>query len=285
MMVTIKDLNTPAVNTWCPGCGNFGILNALKRAIVKLDLDPSNVVIVSGIGCHGKIVDYIRVNGFHGIHGRVLPVATAVKLANHKLTVIGHGGDGDSYAIGIGHLPHAARRNIDITLIVHDNKIYGLTTGQTSPTSPRGIKTKSTPFGAIEIPIDPISLAIVSGATFVARGYSGDIEHLTWLIQESIKHKGFALIDVLQPCVTFYNTYSYYSKRVYRLEDDESYDNTNREMALERAQEWNDKIPIGIFYRARRPVYEDELPQLKKGPLVEHNIENIDISKLLEEFK
>ncbi len=286
-MVNVAELNTEAVTTWCPGCGNFGILMAVKQAITKLNLNPSNVAMVSGIGCHGKIVDYVRVNGFHGIHGRVLPIATGIKLANHKLTVIGHGGDGDEYAIGFGHFSHAIRRNIDITLVVHNNMVYGLTTGQTAPTSQKGFVTKSTPFGSIELPINPLAIAIASGATFVARGYAGNLKHLVEILVKAIKHKGFSLVDVLQPCVVFnrVNTYDFYNKRVYKLEDDPSYNPHDKIMAFERALEWGDKIPIGVFYEEERPTFEEQLPQLEKEPLIQQSLDNIDISKLLEEFK
>lgn len=281
-MVTFKDLSTPAKNTWCPGCGNFSILNAFKRAIVKLYLNPEKILIISGIGCHGKITDYINVNSIHVIHGRVLPVATGAKLANHELIVIGFAGDGDAYSIGLGHLPHAARRNIDILYIVHDNMVFGLTTGQATPTSPLGLKTRSTPFGVIENPLNPLALVIACGATFVARGYSGDINHLTWLIMEGLKHRGFAFIDVLQPCVTFYNTYQYFSKRVYRLED-VGWNPTNRLKAYKKTFEWGDKIPIGIFYKGREETLVERLPQLKEKPLIKHGLKT-NISKILEKY-
>jgi len=281
-MVTFKDLSTSAKNTWCPGCGNFSILNAFKRAIVKLDLNPEKILIISGIGCHGKITDYINVNSIHAIHGRVLPVATGAKLANHELIVVGFAGDGDAYSIGLGHLPHAARRNIDILYIVHNNMVFGLTTGQATPTSPLGLKTRSTPFGVIENPLNPLALVIACGATFVARGYSGDINHLTWLIMEGLKHKGFAFIDILQPCVSFYNTYHYFSKRVYRLEDVE-WEPTDRLKAYEKTFEWGDKIPIGIFYRKREKTLIEKLPQLKEKPLIKHGLK-ANIDKILVKY-
>ncbi len=282
-MVTLEDLKTPKKNTWCPGCGNFGILMGFKRALMQLGLERDQTVIVSGIGCHGKMVNYVNVNGFHGIHGRVLPLATGIKLANPNLTVVGFAGDADQYDEGWGHFSHAIRRNIDITLIVHNNMVLGLTTGQTTATSQKGFKTKSTPFGSIPSMLNPIAHALVSHGTFVARGYSGDMMHLTGLIVEAIKHRGFALLDVFQPCVTFnyLNTYDWFKKRVYKLEEEE-HDYTDRQKALEKSFEWGDRIPIGIFYKEERPTYRDSLPHVKDMPLTKLPIEDVDITPLLE---
>ncbi|RLI10400.1 2-oxoacid:ferredoxin oxidoreductase subunit beta [Candidatus Bathyarchaeota archaeon] len=284
-MVTMQDLATPATNTWCPGCGNFGILMAMKRAIVQLGLEREKVVAVTGIGCHGKMTNYIKVNGIHVIHGRVLPVATAIKLANRELTVIGFAGDGDAFNIGMGHFSHAARRNPDITLVVHDNLIYGLTTGQTSPTSKRGLKTKSTPRGVFEVAVNPITQALASDASFVARGYAGDMRHLTELFKEAITFPGFAMVDVLQPCVAWnrINTYDFYKERVYKLEE-EGHDPTDLMKAYERGREWGDRIPIGVFYKVERPVYRENFPVLKGAPLARQKLDGIDISGLLKEF-
>ncbi len=281
-MVTLDDLKTPAKNTWCPGCGNFGILMGFKRALVQLGVDRDQVVLVSGIGCHGKIVNYVNVNGFHGIHGRVLPLATGIKLANHNLTVVGFAGDADCYDEGWGHFSHAIRRNIDMTLIVHNNMVLGLTTGQTTATSQEGFRTKSTPFGSIPPALNPIAHALVSNGTFVARGYSGDMRHLVSLMVEALKHKGFAFLDVFQPCVTFnyLNTYDWFRKRVYKLEE-EGHDYADIETALERSFEWGDRIPIGIFYRAERPTFRGSLPQLKEATLRELPTEDIDITSIL----
>jgi len=265
-------------NVWCPGCGNFAILNALIKALERLNLKPESVVLVSGIGCHGRINQYVNVNSIHVIHGRVLPVATGIKISNNRLTVIGHAGDGDAYAIGLGHLPHAARRNVDLTYIIHNNMIFGLTTGQVTPTTPKGMRTRSTPYGNIENPLNPLLLALVSGATFVARGFAGDIKHLIYLFEEGIKHKGFAFIDVLQPCVTFYNTYSYFRERVYRLEETD-YDYTSFKKAITKATEWGERIPIGIFYKIRRETFEEQLFQLKDKPLVQQEI-RINLEKV-----
>ena len=288
-MVTLKDLETPKKNTWCPGCGNFGILLAFKRALVELmesSLEREQVVIVSGIGCHGKTVNYVDVNGFHGIHGRVLPLATGIKLANPELAVVGFAGDADQYDEGWDHFSHAIRRNIDITLIVHDNQVLGLTTGQTTSTSLLGFKTKSTPLGSITPPLNPIAHALVSNGTFVARGFAGNVPHLQNLIVQAIRHRGFSYIDVLQPCVTFnyLNTYQWFRERVYTLEE-EGHDQTDRMNALEKSIEWGDKIPIGIFYKEERPTYRDNLPHVKKKPLTKMPIEKIDITPLIESMK
>ncbi len=281
-MVTLDDLKTPAKNTWCPGCGNFGILMGFKRALVQLGLDRDQLVLVSGIGCHGKIVNYVNANGFHGIHGRVLPLATGIKLANHNLTVVGFAGDADCYDEGWGHFSHAIRRNIDMTLIVHNNMVLGLTTGQATSTSQPGFKSKSTPFGSIPPALNPIAHALVSNGTFVARGYSGDMRHLVSLMVEALKHKGFAFLDVFQPCVTFnyLNTYDWFRKRVYKLEE-EGHDYADIDTALERSFEWGDRIPIGIFYRAESPTFRGSLPQLKEAPLRELPTEDMDITSIL----
>jgi 2-oxoglutarate ferredoxin oxidoreductase subunit beta len=281
-MVILKELGTPIKIVWCPGCGNFGILSAFKSALVDLGLERKQVVMVSGIGCHGKIVDYVNINGFHGIHGRVLPLATGIKLANSELTVVGFAGDADCYDEGWDHFCHAARRNVDITLIVHNNMVLGLTTGQTTSTSQPGFKTKSTPFGSISPPLNPIANAIVSHATFVARGFAGDPKHLQNLIVQAIKHRGFSYIDVFQPCVTFnyLNTYEWFRKRIYKLED-EGHDYTDKWKALEKSLEWGDRIPVGIFYKEERPTYLDQLPHLK-APLTKISIGNVDITEIME---
>ena len=285
-MTSFEELTTKERPTWCPGCGNWGILTALKKAIAELNLPKHQVVVVSGIGCSGHLPQWINTFGFHSLHGRALPVAQAIKLANHELTVIAVGGDGDGYGIGMGHFIHAMRRNVDITYIVHNNQIYGLTTGQASPTSEKGFKSKSTPHGVIEIPVNPISLALAADCSFVARGFAGDVPHLTKLIAQAIQHKGFAFIDVLQPCVTFnyLNTFEYFRERVYKLEDDKSFDATNKIEAFKRSLEWGERIPIGLFYKEERKVLEEELPQLSEMPLVKQKIDNIDIDSLLEEM-
>ena len=284
-MVTLDDLKTPKTNTWCPGCGNFGILMAFKKALIELGLQREETVMVSGIGCHGKIVNYVNVNGFHGIHGRVLPTAQGIKLANPNLTVIGFAGDADQYNEGWGHFAHAIRNNIDMTLIVHDNMVLGLTTGQATSTAQQGFKSKSTPFGVIPPMLNPVVHALVSNSSFVARGFSGDMFHLKKLMVEAIKHRGFAYVDVFQPCVSFnyLNTYDWFSQRVYKLED-EGHDFTDRNNALEKAFEWGDRIPIGIFYNKERPTYQDSIPQATKEPPTKVPTENVDITSALQEF-
>lgn len=270
-MTELKDLQTRENPNWCPGCGDYGIQAAVKGAIVKAGLKPHEIVIVSGIGCGSKLPHYVKTYGFEGLHGRPLPVATGIKLANPSLTVMAVGGDGDGYGLGMGHLIHSMRRNINITYIVQNNQIYGLTTGQTSPTSSKGTRTKSTPDGAIEIPVNPIELGLASGATYLARGYAGDLPHLTSLIAGALQHRGFALIDVFQPCKTFnkVNTYEFFGSRVYRLEDDKSFsvagpgDEKAICEAVKRGREWEKRIPIGLFYREDRATYEDEEPGLK----------------------
>ena len=285
-MTTLAGLNTPHKITWCPGCGNFGILSAVRGALVELGLERAQVVVVSGIGCHGKISDYVNVNTFHGIHGRVLPIATGIKLANPDLTVIGFGGDADCYDEGWDHFCHAVRRNIDVTLIVHNNMILGLTTGQTTATSQAGFKTKSTPFGSISSPLNPIAHALISNGTFVARGFAGDPKHLQNLILGALKHRGFNYIDVFQPCVTFnyLNTYEWFRKRIYKLEES-GHDFTDRQKALEKSFEWGDRIPIGIFYEEERPTYRDNLPHLKGMPLTRMPIQDVDITPLIDSLR
>jgi 2-oxoglutarate ferredoxin oxidoreductase subunit beta len=285
-MVDMKDLASTAKITWCPGCGNFGIVSAFKSALVEVAADRERVVIVSGIGCHGKIADYVNVNSFHGIHGRVLPLATGIKLANPNLTVVGFSGDADCYDEGWDHFCHAVRRNMDLTLIVHNNMILGLTTGQTTATSQIGFKTKSTPFGSIVAPLNPIAHALISNGTFVARGFAGDPKHLTGLMVEALKHKGFNYIDVFQPCVTFnyLNTYEWFRQRIYRLEE-AGHDYTDRQKALEKSFEWGDRIPIGIFYKEERSTYRDNLEHLKNKPLTELPLEDVDIAPILESMK
>jgi len=271
---------------WCPGCGDFGILNSLKKALAALDKRPQDVLLVSGIGQAAKLPHYIKCNCFNGLHGRALPPAAAAKIANRALTVIVTTGDGDCYGEGGNHLIHNIRRNVDMTVIVHNNQIYGLTKGQASPTTDPGFETKVQTGGVILDALHPLEMAIALGCGFVARGYSADAGHLSWLIQEGIKHKGFALIDVLQPCVTFNkkNTYEWYAKRVYKLNDDPAYIPADKTAAYQKAAEWGDKIPIGIVYRAERPTYEDKSGIAQKPPLVEDPIENIDIRSILQDF-
>jgi 2-oxoglutarate ferredoxin oxidoreductase subunit beta len=254
--------------TWCPGCGDYGVVAAVEMAVKRLQIPSHNVVIVSGIGCSSNLPHFLTSFGFHGIHGRAIPVAEGIRWANHELTVIATGGDGDGFGIGLGHLVHAMRRNVNLTYVTMDNQIYGLTTGQASPTSLMGQRTKSTPDGVIENPIDPISMALASGATYVARGFSGDVKHLADLVANGIQHKGFSLIDTMSPCVTYIklNTFDYFRQRVYKLEA-AGHDTSSLPKAFERSLEWGDKIPIGLFYATSKPTYEDLEEVLQAGPL------------------
>lgn len=284
-MANMADLNVRERPQWCPGCGDFAIVGAIKGALSELDIAPHNAVVVSGIGCSSKLPHYINTYGFESIHGRGLPVASGIKLANNRLTVVAVGGDGDGYGIGSGHFIHIMRRNYDLTYIVHDNQIYGLTTGQASPTSQLGMKTKTTPNGVVETPFNPLAMAIVGGATFVARAFAGDMAHMKGIFREAIAHRGFALVDVFQPCVSFnrLNTYDFFTKRCYKLdEQNPKHDTGSRMAALEKALEQSatnyERLPIGVFFREERPTYEDTLPQIKDMPLVAQPIGKTDIS-------
>jgi 2-oxoglutarate ferredoxin oxidoreductase subunit beta len=280
------DFNTGRRPTWCLGCGNFGIWNSLKKTFVKLGLMPHEILIIYGIGCSGNGANFLMTYAFHALHGRALPVATGAKLANHKLNVIVMAGDGDGTSIGGNHFIHTCRRNINITYLMHNNRVYGLTTGQTSPTSDRGFKTKSTPGGVLEKPISPVLLALVSGATYVARGFSGNTRHLTEIIKKAIKHEGFSFIDILQPCVTFnkQNTYDFYRERIYNLGELKDYDKSSLNGAIEREIKGEEKIPVGIIYQVKRPTYESGLKQIERKPLVDHIITDVDINKLLNNY-
>ncbi len=283
-MTTPEELRTTTIPDWCPGCGDYAILMSVKQAIAELNLEPSQVLIVSGIGCSSKLPHYVKVYGFHSIHGRPLTVATAAKLCNRDLRVIVISGDGDCYGIGMSHFIHAVRRNVDLALIVHDNQIYGLTTGQTSPTSDFGFKTKTTPAGSIENAVRPLMLALAAGGTFVSRSFAGQPGHLSQTVKQAIEHKGLGLVDVLQPCVTFnrVNTYAWYRERAYDLAK-AGHDPTNRAAAFEKAAEWGDKIPIGVLYKEEKPVYGELMPGLQAGPLVKQPLER-DIRPLMERF-
>jgi 2-oxoglutarate ferredoxin oxidoreductase subunit beta len=283
-MTTADELRSATIPDWCPGCGDYAIVMSVKAAIGELNLDPKDVLIVSGIGCSSKLPHYVQTYGFHGIHGRPLPIATGAKLANQGLKVIVISGDGDCYGIGMSHFIHAVRRNVDLALVVHDNQIYGLTTGQTSPTSDFGFKTKTTPGGSIENAVRPLSLAIAAGGTFVSRGFAGNPKHLTGLIKEAIQHRGTGFVDVLQPCVTFnkINTYAWYRERAYDLTET-GYLPTDRAAAAEKAREWGDKIPLGVLFKEEKPVYGDLMPALQAGPLVKQPLER-DIRPLMERF-
>ena len=275
VQLTAKDFKGPIDPDWCPGCGDFGVLNSLQRACAELGLKPHEILTVSGIGCSSNLPGYFNAYGMHTLHGRSLPVATGAKLGNHELNVIVTGGDGDGYGIGGNHLSHTARRNVDLTYIVMNNQIYGLTTGQVSPTSDPGMKTKSTPFGSVEMPFNPVTSSIMNGATFVARGYSGDVRHLTELMKKAIQHKGFSLIDVFSPCVTFNhdNDHPFFKDRVKKLED-EGHDTSDWQSACEKAMLWGDTIYTGLFFQTedvahlgrREPVLDEGGP-LSHRPL------------------
>jgi len=273
--LSMADLKGKVDPDWCPGCGDFGVLAAVQKALVELRIPPHNVVTISGIGCSSNLPGYVNTYGMHTLHGRALAVATGLKLANHELTVLVTGGDGDGFGIGGNHFVHSMRRNVDLLYIVMDNQIYGLTTGQTSPTSRIGMKTKSMPFGNIESPINPISLALAAGATFVARGYSGEQKHLTELIKQGVEHRGFSFLDVFSPCVTYNhdNTYQWYRPRVKKLEEESAYDPSDWTAAMEKSLLWGDEIPIGKFFeRTDVPVLHDAEPVLSEGPLVHRDL-------------
>ncbi len=280
--MNIADYNSNDEIAWCPGCGNFGILNAVKKALQKLNKKPKDILIVSGIGQAAKLPHYIKANCFNGLHGRALPVACGAKIANKDLTVLVTTGDGDCYGEGGNHFIHNIRRNIDITVIVHNNQIYGLTKGQASPTTDRGYHTKVQTHGVILEPFQALAAAIICGAGFVARSFSKDSEFTAELIAEGVKHKGFSLIEVLQPCVSFNkkNTYQWYSERIYKLGDD--YKSDDKFKAIEKATQWPDKIPLGIFYNVEKPTYEQESGIDKMAALAEE--ENY-IKTLLDAFK
>ena len=272
------------VPAWCPGCGNFAILKTFKDTMVELGIEPHQFTMVSGIGQAAKLPHYTKCNTFNGLHGRTLPVATGIRLANHEMLVIAETGDGDCYGEGGNHLLAAMRRNINVKLFVHDNQIYGLTKGQPSPTTGEGMVTKNMPFGVISEQFNPMALAVALDCSFAARGYAGDTEHLKGLMKAAINHKGFALIDILQPCVTFnkVNTYEWYKQRVYHLGPE--YDPADRKAAFAKALEWSERIPIGIIYRNDRPVFEDRVPMLKEQPLVRQVFDSSKVPATIREF-
>src|SRR3989338_129043 len=269
-MSTIQDF-TGYTPTWCPGCGDWGIGIAIKTALVQMGLNPASVIAVFGIGCSGNMNDFLNAYAIHALHGRGLPNAIGAKLANHKLPVIAIVGDGDCYGEGGNHFIHACRGNHDITVIVHDNGVYGLTTGQVAPTAQKGFMSKSTPSGIIEVPLNPLTLALSQGATFVAQGFAGNVNQVVEMIKEGINHKGFSLVNILQPCVTFnkVNTYQYYLKHIYKLADD--YQKNNLEDAIKKGMEMTtaEKFPLGILYQVKKPAFTDELSQLAKLSLQE----------------
>jgi len=282
-MAEMKDYEgqSPA---WCPGCGNFPLLKTFKQVFLELGIEPHEFMVVSGIGQAGKLPHYTKCNTFNGLHGRTLPVATAIRLANHKLPVIAVAGDGDCYGEGGNHLVHAIRRNVNVKLFVHDNQVYALTKGQASPTTGQGVVTKSQPFGVFPEPLNPIALAISLHCTFVARGFVGDADFLKDLMKEALQYKGFALLDILQPCVTYnkVNTYKWYKERVYRVGPE--HDPTDRIAAFKLALEFGDKIPTGVIYKCERPIYEEKFPPIAEKPLVEQEFKFEEALKELQAF-
>lgn len=271
---------TPA---WCPGCGNFGILRSFQQAVLDLGLKPHQFAIVSGIGQSGKFPHYTRCNTFNGLHGRSLPVATGVRLVSPRMPVIAVAGDGDCYGEGGNHLIHAIRRNIGVKVFVHDNQVYGLTKGQASPTSMEGMKTKVQPLGVTSEALNPLALA-VANCSFVARGYAGEGEHLTEVMKQAINHRGFALLDILQPCVTYnrINTFQWFKERVYHL--DPSYDPTDRAAAFAKALEFGDRIPLGVIYWNERIPLEERLPAFIGRPIAEKPFDTLALRAMVKEF-
>lgn len=286
-MATIADFRAEKA-TWCPGCGDFTVLAALQKAAVNRGLEPEDMVVVSGVGCSGKISQHFGSYGFHSLHGRSVPTATGVKVANRDLTVVAAGGDGDGYGIGLGHFIHAVRRNVDITYIVMDNHIYGLTTGQTSPTSDIGSKTKTAPAGAVEEPIHPLHLAIIQGCGYVAQGYSGNLGQLVDLIEKGMEHKGFSLINVYSPCVTFnkVNTYDWYKSNIRTVDEIAGYDNTDKYAALKLIED-SEELTTGLLYTNNRAPFQDILPKYPKTPIVDANwkLSDTEWADMIKPFK
>jgi len=270
---------------WCPGCGNFSILKAVKKALTDSELRPHEVLFVSGIGQAAKTPHYLNANVFNGLHGRSLPVATGAKLANPDLNVIVESGDGCNYGEGGNHFLAAIRRNINVTLLVHNNQVYGLTKGQASPTSSEGFVTKAQPDGTMSSPFNPVAVAVAMRAGFVARGFSGMIDHLSGLIQQGISHRGLAIIDILMPCVSFnkVNTLSWYKERCEPLPS--SYDVTDWTKAMGTAYEWGDKIPVGVIYKNNRPSFGERLPVLQQGALVDRDVNMTMVKQVMNGYK
>lgn len=287
-MATFKDFRNSVKPNWCPGCGDFSVQAAIQRAAANVGIEPHELAVVAGIGCSGRIAGYINSYGFHGIHGRALPIAQGLKMANRNLNVIASGGDGDGFAIGMAHTVHAIRRNIDVTYVVMDNQIYGLTKGQTSPRSAQGFITKSTPGGAIEPSLKPLEVALSAGATFVAQGFSTDIKELTALIEAGIQHKGFSFINVFSPCVTYnkINTYEWFKEHLTKLADIEGYDPQNREQAMQTVME-KEGLVTGIIYQdLETKSYQEKVPGYSEQPLSEldMNLDEGQFNELVKEF-
>ncbi|ADC51946.1 2-oxoglutarate ferredoxin oxidoreductase subunit beta [Alkalihalophilus pseudofirmus OF4] len=287
-MATFKEFRNKIKPNWCPGCGDFSVQAAIQRAAANVGLEPDNLAVVSGIGCSGRISGYINAYGLHGVHGRALPIAQGVKMANKDLTVIASGGDGDGFAIGMGHTIHAIRRNIDVTYIVMDNQIYGLTKGQTSPRSDVGFKTKSTPNGSVESALNVMEMALTAGATFVAQSFSSDLKELTSLIEQGINHKGFSLINVFSPCVTFnkVNTYDWFKQNITKLSDVEEYDASNRMTAMQTLMQHNGLVTGLIYQNSQQPSYQELLDGYSVQPLAVQDLalDEEKFNKMMAEF-
>jgi 2-oxoglutarate ferredoxin oxidoreductase subunit beta len=288
-MATFKEFRNQVKPNWCPGCGDFSVQAAIQRAAANVGLEPEQLAVVSGIGCSGRISGYINAYGLHGIHGRSLPIAQGLKMANRELTVIASGGDGDGFAIGMGHTIHAIRRNIDVTYIVMDNQIYGLTKGQTSPRSSEGFKTKSTPEGSIETALAPLEMALAAGGTFIAQSFSSNLKQLTALIEAGLNHKGFSLINVFSPCVTFnkINTYDWFKEHIVNTEDIADYDTSNRVMAMTKLMETNGMLCGLIYQDTQRKSYQELIPGFKAEGIAKQDIRLSEdqFQDLLTEFK
>ncbi|SEB01978.1 2-oxoglutarate ferredoxin oxidoreductase subunit beta [Thalassobacillus cyri] len=287
-MATFKEFRNKVKPNWCPGCGDFSVQASIQRAAANVGLEPEDLAVISGIGCSGRISGYINSYGFHGIHGRVLPIAQGVKMANKNLKVIASGGDGDGFAIGMGHTVHAIRRNLDITYIVMDNQIYGLTKGQTSPRSEKGFKTKSTPEGSIESAVNVMEMALSAGATFVAQSFSSDLKELTSLIEQGINHEGFSLINVFSPCVTYnkVNTYDWFKENLVSLDDIEGYDSSDRKKAMATLMEHNSLVKGLIYQNTEQKSYQDLIHGYADHALKDSEL-NLDKGKfdnLVKEF-
>lgn len=287
-MATFKDFRNNVKPNWCPGCGDFSVQAAIQKAAANIGLEPEEVAIITGIGCSGRLSGYINSYGVHSIHGRALPLAQGVKMANKDLTVIASGGDGDGYAIGMGHTIHALRRNMNMTYIVMDNQIYGLTKGQTSPSSAIGFVTKTTPIGNIEKNVAPLELALSSGATFVAQGFSSDIKGLTKLIEDAINHDGFSFVNVFSPCVTYnkINTYDWFKEHLINVDDIENYDSEDKQLAIKTVIE-HESLVTGIVYQDKEtPSYESQIKELDDMPLAKRDIQITEdtFNTLTEQF-
>ncbi|MGM0471464.1 MAG: 2-oxoacid:ferredoxin oxidoreductase subunit beta [Bacillota bacterium] len=284
-MVEAKDFNPQQETAWCPGCGNFPLRTALAEALSDLELSPSEVAMFTGIGQAAKMVHYLKVNGFNGLHGRALPPAIGMRLSNPEMKVVVESGDGDTYGEGGNHILHNIRRNPDLAHLVHNNQIYGLTKGQASPTTGEEMTTTVQPNGITAKPFNPIKFAVAMEASFVARGFVGNQEQLTELIKEALTHRGYALVDILQPCVSFnkLNTYQWYQERIYQLDDE--YDPTDYQAAVEKSREWGAEIPTGVIYRDTRDAFRDKFPHLKDHSLVGEKVNPQDLEYLVAEFK